>query len=343
MKDNNELINAYFSVWEDYAKVDEVVSIFNAFKKGLAKNIEDLNSQNGEFKMEIDNKLATTSSKLQDRVDNLIVDIQSFKGKIEERVKELNKKADTSDIRVEVKYLYSKLSEINELIKTVETIKGDKGDVGERPAHEWDGTKIRFQNKDGTWGKWTDLKGKDGQTGTSYSFIGGSSGIERIKSNGFTVREGASEINFTSNLTVTRTANGVSVSATGGSSGGGGSFETPTGTIDGSNTTFTVSSEPALVIADGMSMVDGHGYTYSAGDIVFDVAPQDFVRFYALSSGTIETPTGTVDGSNNVFTVATEPSVVMADGLVMVDGHGYTYSAGEITLDVAPQDFIRFM
>lgn len=35
------------------------------------------------------------------------------------------------------------------------TIKGDKGD---KPIHEIDGTKIRFQNPDGTWGDWIELE-----------------------------------------------------------------------------------------------------------------------------------------------------------------------------------------
>ena len=35
------------------------------------------------------------------------------------------------------------------------TIKGDKGDI---PTHEVDGTKIRFQNPDGSWGGWIELE-----------------------------------------------------------------------------------------------------------------------------------------------------------------------------------------
>ena len=41
------------------------------------------------------------------------------------------------------------------------------------PEHEWQGTRLRFRNSDGTWGPWTDLRGqtgpgltgKDGQSG----------------------------------------------------------------------------------------------------------------------------------------------------------------------------------
>lgn len=43
--------------------------------------------------------------------------------------------------------------------------KGDKGDTGPMPAHEWKGTKLRFEQSDGQWGKWVDLKGKPGDKG----------------------------------------------------------------------------------------------------------------------------------------------------------------------------------
>lgn len=34
------------------------------------------------------------------------------------------------------------------------------GDPGKTPAHEWDGTKVRFEKSDGTFGEWIDLGGK---------------------------------------------------------------------------------------------------------------------------------------------------------------------------------------
>ena len=37
--------------------------------------------------------------------------------------------------------------------------KGDKGDKGDMPAHQWDGTRLRFERPDGTWGEWVELKG----------------------------------------------------------------------------------------------------------------------------------------------------------------------------------------
>lgn len=43
--------------------------------------------------------------------------------------------------------------------------KGKQGKVGPAPEHEWNGTKIRFQNPDGSWGPFVDLKGPKGKPG----------------------------------------------------------------------------------------------------------------------------------------------------------------------------------
>lgn len=62
--------------------------------------------------------------------------------------------------------------------------KGDQGDKGEQgatgpaPAHEWQGTKLRFKKPDGKWGKAVDLKGDKGEGGGTVVIhrAGGSSG-----------------------------------------------------------------------------------------------------------------------------------------------------------------------
>lgn len=105
---------------------------------------------------------------------------------------------------------------------------------------------------------------------------GGSSGLDRILSSGTTVRQGATEINFGNNLTVTRTPNGVKVDATGGGSSI--TVVTPTGTVNASNDTFTVASEPKWVVADGATYFDGAGYSYSGGTITMDLPPSNFIR-----------------------------------------------------------------
>ena len=42
---------------------------------------------------------------------------------------------------------------------------GPKGDTGPMPAHQWKGTTLRFEQPNGTWGKFVDLKGAAGKEG----------------------------------------------------------------------------------------------------------------------------------------------------------------------------------
>jgi hypothetical protein len=52
---------------------------------------------------------------------------------------------------------------------------GEKGDTGPAPAHEWQGTALRFKKPDGKWGKAVDLKGEKGSNGGIIVRGGGSS------------------------------------------------------------------------------------------------------------------------------------------------------------------------
>lgn len=61
--------------------------------------------------------------------------------------------------------------------------------------------------------------------------------------------------------------------------------ETPTGTVNGVNTTFTTTNTPLFVIIDGMMRVSGQGYTYSSPTITVDALtpPTQYIRsFYAV-------------------------------------------------------------
>lgn len=55
---------------------------------------------------------------------------------------------------------------------------GLKGDTGPAPAHRWNGSKLSFENPDGSWGKEVDLKGEQGREG---GFIGQGLGNASIK------------------------------------------------------------------------------------------------------------------------------------------------------------------
>ncbi len=42
---------------------------------------------------------------------------------------------------------------------------GKQGDKGDTPDHQWRGTKLRFEEPEGEWGKFVDLQGQPGQSG----------------------------------------------------------------------------------------------------------------------------------------------------------------------------------
>lgn len=53
---------------------------------------------------------------------------------------------------------------------------GEIGPIGPMPDHQWDGTRLRFEEPDGTWGKYVDLQGRPGQ-----SFSGGGGGMSKLQ------------------------------------------------------------------------------------------------------------------------------------------------------------------
>lgn len=77
-----------------------------------------------------------------------------------------------------------------------------------------------------------------------------------------------------------------------GGSGGGATLteETPAGTVDGSNTIFTVANTPIYIVVDGLTRVlvsnindlNGNGFTFSSGTIAVNpnVPPTSFIRSY---------------------------------------------------------------
>jgi phosphatidylserine/phosphatidylglycerophosphate/cardiolipin synthase-like enzyme len=58
------------------------------------------------------------------------------------------------------------------------------------------------------------------------------------------------------------------------------SVETPTGTVNGVNVTFTVSNTPKFVVIDGAIRFAGAGYSYASGTITVDslAPPVDYIR-----------------------------------------------------------------
>lgn len=87
---------------------------------------------------------------------------------------------------------------------------------------------------------------------------------------------GGDTVEAGTNITITATTDGKKrIDATGGV----GTWSTPPETPDGTTTVFTVTAEPTDVVADGIQMFDGVGYTYAALQITFTNAPSLYVRY----------------------------------------------------------------
>ena len=154
------------------------------------------------------------------------------------------------------------------------------------------------------------------------------------------------------------TVTGVIVSTGGG--GGGPSFsdqETPAGTVDGSNVTFTLASAPnpaisLILFRNGVAQMAGQDYTLSGSTIGFMTAatpqPGDTLLawYRTTSSGSFsysdqETPSGTVDGSNATFTLAHVPNppnglILFRNGVAtMAGGFDYALAGNTITFVTA--------
>ena len=69
----------------------------------------------------------------------------------------------------------------------------------------------------------------------------------------------------------------------------------------------------------------------------------DYLLSVGVGGGSVEIPSGTVNGVNTDFTVTHTPKYVIIDNLYKMEGFGYTYSGGTITTDTdgAPVVFIR--
>lgn len=127
--------------------------------------------------------------------------------------------------------------------------------------------------------------------------------------------------------------------------GGAGGFaiEIPQGLVNNSNQVYAVTAEPDFVVADGTTYYEGAGYTYAAFQVTLDVKPSSWIRAIVptTSDTSVETPPEVVDGSNDVFSVSAPPKWINSDGRILYEGAGYTYSDFQVTLDVAPSEFIR--
>lgn len=127
------------------------------------------------------------------------------------------------------------------------------GKPGKIPDHEWNGTSIRFENSDGSWGEWVDLRGLPGEGGGFSVFGGGGAGMGGVR-----------RIKAGSGIEVSGDPGEPTVSATGGT-GGSQTIEEPSGAINDSNLDFTFTVKPFLINVNGMQFRENHGWSWDSG------------------------------------------------------------------------------
>ena len=143
------------------------------------------------------------------------------------------------------------------------------------------------------------------------------------------------------------------------SGGGGGSSadefvdrETPSGSINGSNTAFTLAATPTTgsehVYLNGILQTEGTDYTISGANITMLSAPETGA-ILRVSYRTVtvtdfadrETPSGSINGSNTSFTLANTPTTgslyVWLNGILQTETTDYSLSGTTLTMVVAPE------
>jgi hypothetical protein len=129
--------------------------------------------------------------------------------------------------------------------------------------------------------------------------------------------------------------------------------ETPSGTLNGSNVSFTLSQAPSPALSlslyrNGITLRQGVDYSLSTNTVTFipAAAPQPgdlLTAFYRVPGGPVplafadaEVPAGTMDGSNATFTLVSAPSPAASlqlfkNGTLLTVTKDYTLSGTTIT------------
>ena len=162
--------------------------------------------------------------------------------------------------------------------------------------------------------------------------------VKFLKAGGF--RGGGDTVVAGTNVTITTNANGQKVITSSGGGGGGTSISNASGTVDGANTTFTVSSTPNYILCDGSTYFENYGYTLSGLAVTMAFAPVSYVKY--ASGASVTDAGGTVDGANTTFTAASTPNYVFIDGGTYFENYGYTYSGGIITTAFVPVSYVKY-
>lgn len=114
---------------------------------------------------------------------------------------------------------------------------------------------------------------KNLETKPNMQIFGGNRPIT-VQGSGTVKTKTARVINFTG-ATVSQSTDGVTTVAI---SAGGANVETPTGDVNGTNTTYTVLNTPKFIVIDGATYYEGFGYSLAGLTITTGIPPVTFIR-----------------------------------------------------------------
>jgi len=141
---------------------------------------------------------------------------------------------------------------------------GKRGLNGRMPKHEWNGTFIRFENPDGSWGEWKNIQGPGGGSMNGPSEGGFGGGLMRVRGTDFEM-QGVSQIYLGNNLVATRLGDGsVRIDAQGGASGVNIITEELSGTQSGNDVTIDLTD--LSEVYDTVQFVTRQGQILAASD-----------------------------------------------------------------------------
>lgn len=329
--------------------IDEIRSTIEQMQTSTADEFTK-NSQTSDLsKQELLSLIGNTKTDLQGMTDKQIADVLTKITALEGQMtfSDSSNKEQGQNLKTVVKKIETKLNSFSKNLTDTQAESGKSKEEDKKNNEAIQSQFLAFEKQV------KDLR-------LQFQKHGGGSMPPKISVNGVVISTRYADINFKagSNITLTKADNNTTkqadftITSTGGS-GSGINVETPTGAVNGTNTTFTTANNPVGVIIDNQIYWGvGDGYTVSgSGPYTIttntDRPPISTIRdFYISSSGgfNIATPSGTVNGINTIFTTSQTPIAVIIDNLIYWgSGNGYSFSAGTITTnsDRPPVSSIR--
>ncbi len=157
-------------------RVDKLTALFQEANKGLA-TYEEVATLVKTLLKAMKDKEVNLEAKLAKGLQEILANAENREAKLQQFFSKLSKEQMDG-----MNFMYDKARSL----RSIKGDRGEKGDAGQPgkdgrngvdgkngkdgkngqpPEHEWEDTKLRFKNPDGSWGEKVDLKGERGETG----------------------------------------------------------------------------------------------------------------------------------------------------------------------------------